>query len=69
MITGVVRELVSGNKWFGQITCESQETEIVYGAEHTDIVTVAGSTGYKHLPLAFVAIEPCEVCPEDAVEL
>jgi hypothetical protein len=69
MITGVVRELVSGNKWFGNITCEKQETEIVYGAEHTDMVTVSGETGYKHLPLGWVAIEPCEVCPEDAVAL
>jgi hypothetical protein len=68
-LIGVVRELISGLEWFGYIRIESSDTEGFFGAEHTDMVTVYGDSGRKHIPLSAVAIEPCEECPDSATAL
>ena len=68
-VKGVVRELVSGYQWFGDISMESADVEALFGVDRTDVVTVSNGDVRVHFPLVMVAINPCEECPEDATAL
>lgn len=68
-VKGVVRELVSGYEWFGDVSLEGADIESLFGVDRTDIVTVSNGDVRIHFPLVMVAIIPCDECPEDATAL
>lgn len=68
-VKGVVRELVSGFEWFGDISLENADVEALFGVDRTDVVTVSGEETRIHFPLVMVAINPCDECPEGATAL